>query len=356
MTGPTRKSLVCLATLLGVLWAAGGVRAEEDASKIYNMVLRSTCWIVYEKGQGLTMGSGSLINVAERIVLTNYHVVGDESIVYVMFPHYDAKGNLISERDFYVNKLTTKAAIKAKVVTRVPKIDLALVKLDTLPPRVQALPLAKEGVGPGKKILSLGNPFGSAAGAMWILTEGSVRQITHTKITTTDKHGGEGFTLDARVIVAQAAVNSGDSGGPCVNYRGELVGVTQGHNSNARDMSIYVELSEVMGLLKQNKVTPKIGRDGDAVSESSSASTEQQAATTTGDDAKAADAKPTEAKSAADAKLEKTEATASRSLDIAKRLLDSGFADDAKLKFQEIIKKYPDTNAAKEAKELMKKK
>jgi hypothetical protein len=130
-----------------------------------------------------------------------------------------------------------------------------------------------------------------------------------------------------------------------------LVAVTQGGVRDANNLSIFIDKSEVITLAKQAKVNLKIGRTNDAqVAESTTSETE-----TSSTEAKPVDAKAAQAK-AAEAKAAETESKAGGRLRIAKRLLDQGFTDDAKLKFQEIIDKYPDTNAAKEAKELMKKK
>jgi len=339
---------------VGVVVSPSPARAEEDGSKVYKTLLRSTVWIIHEADAShISSGSGSVIDVANRIVLTNYHVVGEEKYVWVVFPQYDAKNTLITETEKYLEMMYTKKAIRATVLTRSSKVDLALIKLDSMPQRVPVLPLAKEPGTPGQKVYSIGNPHG----AMWILTEGTVRQSTHQTVKTLGDHGKEGFTLDCKVLLTSSPTNHGDSGGPLVNGKAELVGVTQGGIVGAQQMSVFIDLSEVTTLLKQAKITPKIGRTEGSEAETASGSADKSAEGT--DEAKSekktVDPKVAEAK-AAEAKAAETESKAATKLRIAKQLADRGFADDAKLKFQEIVDKFPGTNAANEAKELLKKK
>jgi serine protease Do len=331
-------------TGIGFLISPSPARAEEDAAKIYKTVLRSTCWILHEKGDHLVCGTGSVVDHAKRIVVTNQHVVADEAYVYAVFPMYDSKNNLISDDGPYFKSLTTNKAIKSKVLIRNAKVDLAFIQLEKMPPNIEQLPLSEKTATPGQKVYSIGNP--GAGGGMWLLTDGTVRQVYDIKIKRETAEG-----LECKVVATTSPTNHGDSGGPLVNTKGELVAVTQGGVRDANNLSIFIDKSEVITLAKQAKVSLKFGRTNDAqVAETTPTETE-----TSSTEAKPVDPKAAQAK-AAEAKLAETEAFASRRLDIAKRLLDSGFADDAKLKFQEIIKKYPDTNAAKEAKELMKKK
>src|SRR5947209_18991858 len=72
----------------------------EGGVKVYQSVLKSTVWIISERPDGTASGSGSVIDRRRRLVLTNYHVVGDIDRVRVMFPAY-RDGKLIAEKDFY---------------------------------------------------------------------------------------------------------------------------------------------------------------------------------------------------------------------------------------------------------------
>jgi hypothetical protein len=60
--------------------------------------------------------------------------------------------------------------------------------------------------------------------------------------------------FDAKVIETDSATNPGDSGGPLLNDKGELVGVTHGGAINAQLVSTFIDVSEVKTLLDTKAV------------------------------------------------------------------------------------------------------
>src|ERR1700691_5853080 len=68
----------------------------------YRHVLRSTVWIHSDRGRGvLATGSGSLVDKGRRLILTNYHVVGDVKKATVFFPEFGSDKKVIPERGYY---------------------------------------------------------------------------------------------------------------------------------------------------------------------------------------------------------------------------------------------------------------
>src|SRR5262249_12422520 len=75
---------------------------DEDAgTKVYKQALKSTVWIVVPSSEDtakglirIDTGTGSVVNLAHGIVLTNYHVVGSSEKATVVFPIID-KGKLV---------------------------------------------------------------------------------------------------------------------------------------------------------------------------------------------------------------------------------------------------------------------
>ena len=61
-------------------------------------------------------------------------------------------------------------------------------------------------------------------------------------------------TFEAKVVETDSATNPGDSGGPLLNAKGELVGVTQGGAINAQLVSTFIDVSEVKSLLTTKAV------------------------------------------------------------------------------------------------------
>ena len=144
-----------------------------------------------------SLGSGVVID-EEGYLLTNDHVVRRADKIGVKFC---AGTNVYS----------------ATIVASDPKSDVALLKLNAQPgERFKAIQLAREDdLLLGETVLALGNPFGLG---------GSVsRGILSSKSRVLPK---EGEQLDIpNWLQTDAPINVGNSGGPLVNLRAELIGI-----------------------------------------------------------------------------------------------------------------------------------
>ena len=134
-------------------------------------------------------GSGFIVS-ADGLILTNAHVVRDASDVTV---------KLIDRREF-----------QAKVLGVDPKTDVAVLRIDAK--NLPALPIGNpRDLKVGEWVLAIGSPFGFEN----TVTAGVV--------------SAKGRTLpdDSFVpfIQTDAAVNPGNSGGPLLNSRGEVIGI-----------------------------------------------------------------------------------------------------------------------------------
>jgi len=223
----------------------------DAGTTVYKQVLRSAVWVHSDRGGGrLFTSSGSLVDKGRRLVLTNYHVVGDTKKVTVFFPDYGTDKKAISDKKHYTER-GARLGIPGEVIEIDKEGDLVLIRLDRVPEGVPELALAPESPEPGQPVHSIGNP--GKSGALWVYTPGKVRQIYSKKWRA---KLDEKTTLDfkANIIETDSATNPGDSGGPLVNDRGELVGVTQGGAVDAQNLSIFVDLSEVKKLLNRRAV------------------------------------------------------------------------------------------------------
>ena len=322
---------------IGLISAADAQNAKKTDSadsgeKVYTSTLHSTVWIVIPVGPTRARtGSGSLIDANRRLILTNFHVVGDDETGFVSFPIFQ-NGKLVAEREAY---RAPGRRIPAKVVARDPKRDLAVLQLEgPVPTEARAVKLAKDSPSPGQHVHSIGNP--GASGALWVYTEGSVRQVYHNKIHSMDRDSGKAFDIDARIVETQSPVNAGDSGGPVVNDRGELVAVVHGHLSDAqaRSVSIFIDVSEVRDLLVSRHFAKTPPKEPDKPVEAQPASQEEKVKTD--EDITA-----------------KKERDAARQLKYVNMFINDGKKELARKHCEEIIEKYRDTKAAKEAGELL---
>lgn len=304
---------------------------------VYKKAIKSTVWILQPaEMMKLRTGSGSLIDVKQRLVLTNYHVVGNLPEAMVLFPIIDKKGTLVPEREKYFEQFRMGAAIPAKVIHKDSSKDLALLQLATLPPGAPALRLAKESPGPGDRVHSIGSP--GASGALFNYTDGSVKSVYHKKFKTGSKpNDPNGFEVDATIIETSSLTNKGDSGGPLMNDKAELVGVTQGFmagDDTTRSISYFIDLSEVRSLLAAKKITI-------STPAATTASTDTPKPMT-----------PTPMPKVDD-KAKREEAAASK-LELAKALASTK-PEKAAERYRDIIKQFPETKAAEEAKKLLEK-
>ncbi len=141
-----------------------------------------------------SLGSGFVIDKGGYIV-TNYHVIENAQEVEVNFSGDDR--------------------VPATVVGSDPSTDLAVLKIDAQARALTPLPLGNsDAVHVGDAVVAIGNPFGLERTVTAGIVSALQRQIT----------APNGYTID-KVIQMDAAINHGNSGGPLLNARGEVIGV-----------------------------------------------------------------------------------------------------------------------------------
>ena len=159
-------------------------------STIYNQLKDSVVLIQTNLG----LGSGFVYDIKGHII-TNHHVIEDASTIQVTF----LDGNVTS----------------ASVVGMDIYSDIAVIKVDSQVTTLQPIVLGTSfDLTVGEPVAAMGNPFGLS----YTLTAGIVSSLERTMEAT-----GGYVIID--VIQIDAAVNPGNSGGPLVNIKGQVVGV-----------------------------------------------------------------------------------------------------------------------------------
>jgi S1-C subfamily serine protease len=154
---------------------------------------------VPQQGQG----SGFLLDKQGHI-LTNNHVINNAQRVEVT--------------------LSDKHKYKATVVGVDKNHDLALLQINA--PNVQPATLANsQGLTVGQRVYAIGNPFGLQG----TMTRGIISAIRSIR-------GPQNNPIED-AIQTDAAVNPGNSGGPLLNSRGEVIGITTLIANNGADQS-----------------------------------------------------------------------------------------------------------------------
>jgi tetratricopeptide (TPR) repeat protein len=217
---------------------------EARAAKIYRQVLRSTADI---QVPSLGSGTGWVGDRSQRLIVTNQHVVGKKEHVQVLFPAY-RDGEVIAESSYYL-KAHVKP-IRGLVICISIEQDLAVIQLDSLPDNIEELSLAARSPSAGESVYSVGNP--GASGAFWVFTSGRVRAVYRKRFPTT-LPGRPAVWRHARIVETSSATNPGDSGGPVVNERCELVAVTESAHPSARLVTSFIDVSEVKQFVAESR-------------------------------------------------------------------------------------------------------
>ncbi len=137
-------------------------------------------------------GSGVVVDAGGWVV-TNYHVIADAQ-------HVD------------VHLSDGRTARNAEVVGIDPLTDLAVLRVDL--DQLTAVPWgSSETLEVGDWVLAVGNPFGLD------------RSVTAGIVSAKREHGVINDNPHQTFLQTDAAVNPGNSGGPLVNLRGEIVGI-----------------------------------------------------------------------------------------------------------------------------------
>jgi serine protease Do len=146
-----------------------------------------------------SLGSGVIVDAQSGYILTNNHVVEGADDITV--------------------KLADKRELKASVVGRDPKTDLAVIKLKTAENLTAASFGDSDALEVGDWVLAIGSPFGLE------------QTVSHGIISAKGRVIGEGPYDD--FLQTDAPINPGNSGGPLVNLAGEVVGINSAITSRS---------------------------------------------------------------------------------------------------------------------------
>lgn len=163
-----------------------------------------------------TLGSGFIVK-NDGYILTNNHVIADSDKINV---------RLADSREF-----------EGKVIGRDIKTDLAVLKI----PSGERLPSVTFGdsnkLEVGEWAIAIGNPFGLD------------RTVTIGVISATGR-SNLGLTDYENYIQTDAAINFGNSGGPLLNIRGEVIGVNTAIISSGQGIGFATPINSAKAILE----------------------------------------------------------------------------------------------------------
>lgn len=164
-------------------------------------------------------GSGFVYNFAgQNVIVTNSHVIADATNISVTF----ANGN----------------AYSATVLGSDPYAELAVLSADA--PEEELVPLeisSSSSLQVGDPVIVVGTPYG-LAGSM---STGYVSALGRTLTAETT-----GRYVIANVIQTTAALNPGNSGGPVLNYNGQVIGIATAIVENSEGLGFAIPSNTIL--------------------------------------------------------------------------------------------------------------
>ncbi len=255
---PMRIVVSCFAIVAGLLWLglsrlhagspADAFRTPEEERTIW-VYDRTNEAVVFITTTSLTVdpfdvfassqpregtGSGTIVDAARGIVLTNFHVIIDARKIEIT--------------------LADGQNYRARLLGYDQDSDLAVLQIVDPPKELHAIPLGDSGrLRIGQRVLAIGNPFRLSR----TLTSGIVSGLDRAV------RGGNKNTIMKGLIQTDAAINPGNSGGPLIDMDGRLVGINTAILSQSGDsagISFSVPVNHIRRVLPELIATGKVLR------------------------------------------------------------------------------------------------
>jgi putative serine protease PepD len=202
----------------------GATLIAQVVNKLTDSVVTINSQVNDESGQGEASGTGVVLT-SDGEILTNAHVVAGSTSVTVRFAGETEPR-------------------KATVLASDPGNDMALLKIDAtnLKPATFAQPGT---IRIGDQVIAIGYALALDGGPS--VTSGIISALKRTIITESGALNG--------LIQTDAAISSGNSGGPLVNLRGEVVGINTAVarsdvNQAANNVGFSISVDEIGPVLE----------------------------------------------------------------------------------------------------------
>lgn len=174
--------------------------------------------------QEVSSGSGFIVS-SNGYIVTNRHVVSDEEAEYTV---------LLNDGSKY----------KAEVVAKDPTEDFAVIKIEASTPRFLKLGDSDK-VLLGQAVIAIGNALGEFRNTVSVgVISGLARSIA-----ALDESGQQQVLNN--VFQTDAAINKGNSGGPLLNFQGEVIGLNTAMVSGAQNIGFAIPVNKIKKALDQ---------------------------------------------------------------------------------------------------------
>ena len=188
------------------------------------------------KSLATAQGTGFVVDEAGYI-LTNSHVINDGDYRSVTVFLYDGR------------------ELKGDVLWNDPTLDLAIVKIEA--DRLVAAELGdSDTLKVGSYAAAIGNPLGLQF--KFSMSQGIISGLERT-IEVSSGTGYNTTTMEG-LLLTDATINSGNSGGPLVNSNGQVVGITSAKATSGEGMGFAIPINSAKPIIAQIKETGEFKR------------------------------------------------------------------------------------------------
>lgn len=208
---------------------SGSSVVDMVADSVVSISVEATSFSIFGR-EIVTEGAGTGFIVSEDgLILTNYHVIEGADKVTV-----------VTSKD---------AELSATVVKSNSAADLAILKV-TSETKLRAVNLGdSDALKVGEDVLAIGNALGRYRNTV---TRGIVSGLGRP-ITAGDS-GLRGKLVEFEdLIQTDAAINAGNSGGPLINTKGEVIGINTAVDGNAQGIGFSVPINRAKSLIEEAK-------------------------------------------------------------------------------------------------------
>lgn len=181
------------------------------------------------------VGTGFIIDEAGYI-LTNSHVINDGTYKSVVVSLYDGQ------------------EVDGEVLWNDSSLDLAIVKIEAQ--NLKAVEIGdSDAIKIGSYAAAIGNPLGLAFERS--MSQGIISGLHRTIQVSSD---GSSSTTMEDLIQTDATINSGNSGGPLFNSKGQVIGINSAKASSGEGMGFAIPINVAKPIVQQIKETGKFER------------------------------------------------------------------------------------------------
>lgn len=178
-------------------------------------------------------GSGFLVSV-DGLIVTNRHVVARDDVEYTVFTSDGKK-------------------YPAKVVTRDPALDVAVIKIEGS--GFSALELGNsDELTPGQTVIAIGNALAEFQNTVSV---GVISGLSRSIVAGDSL--GQAELLD-EVVQTDAAINPGNSGGPLLNLRGQAMAVNVAVAQGSENIGFAIPINGLTPVIEAAKSGKPISR------------------------------------------------------------------------------------------------